>query len=1650
MNPLSFRKSLAEVFEARVAADPDAEAVVCGQVRLSAAELDARANALARRLTAAGIGPESPVVVLMERSADVVVALLAVVKAGGMYVPLHPSLPVARMRHIVEETGARVVLTDEVFAGHELMEHVHAMTVGTESERENPGSPVDPDRLAYTMFTSGSTGVPKGVAVTHRNITAFAADHRWRGHHRVLSHSPFAFDASTYELWVPLLNGGTVVVAPPGVVDASVVRWALEEERVTGVFLTTGLFNVLAEESPAVLAAVPELWIGGEAASPAAVERVILAGGAVNNGYGPTETTTFAVSHRAGEPSPGSVPIGRPLDAIGAYVLDEKLQPASEGELYLAGDHLARGYLGRPGLTAERFVADPHGKPGTRMYRTGDLVRRLPDGLLDYLGRADDQVKIRGFRIELGEVEATLARHPAVAQLTVLVREDQPGDKRLVAYLVPHTAASGDEDREELSARVRGHAQETLPAYMVPSAFVVLDRLPLNHNGKVDRHALPAPETAASGGAARTPVEEILCGLFTQVLAVPGVGIDDDFFALGGHSLLAMRVVTGIRAALSVELQVRTVFEAPTVAGLAARVEAARSEGAGRTRPPLVRTGEQEQPPLSFAQHRLWIVDQLGERGGVYTVPLVLRLSGRLDRAALEAALGDVARRHETLRTVFPSRDGRPWQRVLDAVPELSVTEIDEAELGPAIDKAVTGAFDLASELPVRACLFALRPGAPGEHDEHVLVLLLHHIAVDGWSLDPLRRDLALAYAARTRGEAPAWEPLPVRYSDYALWQHELLGDAADPDSLMSTQTGYWRKALAGLPEELALPADRPRPPVTGHRGGTVPLRLSPELHGRLLAVARAHQATLFMAVQAGLAALLTRLGAGTDVPIGAPVAGRTDEALDDLVGFFVNTLVLRTDTSGDPSFRELLAGVRETDLAAYAHQDVPFENLVDALNPTRVPGRHPLFQVMLALLNTPDGEAGLPGLTAVPDPAYSLYGFGGAKFDLLFGLTERFDSDATPAGVDGVLEYAADLFDRDTAESIAARLVRLLEAVSADPDVRVGAVELLSPEERHTLLEKWNDTAVPTPPGSLAQLFEARVAADPDAEAVVCGQVRLSAAELDARANALARRLTAAGIGPESPVVVLMERSADVVVALLAVVKAGGVYVPLHPGYPVGRMRWVVEETGARVVLTDEVFAGHELMEHVHAMVVGPESDPQSPGLEIGPHRLAYAMFTSGSTGVPKGVAVTHRNVAAFATDRLWHGPEHRRVLFHTASSFDVSMYELWVPLLNGGTVVVAPPGVVDASVVRWALEEERVTGVFLTTGLFNVLAEESPAVLAAVPELWIAGEAASPVTVERVLRAGGNVHNGYGPTETTIYATAHHVTDPGAVVPIGRPLDNTRAYVLDEKLQPVPAGVPGELYLAGDHLARGYLGRPGLTAERFVADPHGKPGTRMYRTGDLVRRLPDGLLDYLGRADDQVKIRGIRIELGEVEATLARHPAVAQLTVLVREDQPGDKRLVAYLVPHTAASGDEDREELSARVRSHAQETLPAYMVPSAFVVLDRLPLNHNGKVDRHALPAPAWQEPVVVTQGPRTEAEELVAEVWAEVLGVDRAGVHDNFFALGGNSLLAIRVVARIRAAVDLEVPIDAIFTNPTLEKLADAVEALLIADIEGQNQ
>ncbi|MEU9033202.1 amino acid adenylation domain-containing protein, partial [Streptomyces sp. NPDC048383] len=1114
------------LFAAGTARTPDRIALTCEGEQLTYAELDARANRLARLLVRHGAGPERFVALALPRSADLVVAVLATLKSGAAYVPLDPDYPADRLAHMLDDSRPTLLVTRSDSGlpeglGADIdrlrLDDPAVRTALAAEPATAPVSALHPQHPAYVIYTSGSTGRPKGVVVPHQNVVRLfgATDHWFHfGPDDVwtLFHS-YAFDFSVWELWGPLLHGGRLVVVPHAVSRSpeEFLR-LLADERVTVLNQTPSAFHQLMQadrENPTVgdRLALRYVVFGGEALDLWRLAdwyaRHDDRAPVLVNMYGITETTVH-VSHLALDaPSaaagPGSM-IGVAIPDLRIHVLDGGLRPTAPGvagEMYVGGAGLARGYRGRPDLTASRFVADPFGAPGARMYRTGDVARRTGDGALEFVGRADDQVKIRGFRIEPGEIEARLAAHPTVAQVAVVVREDQPGDLRLAAYLVP---AAGE--RIDV-AQLRTHAGRDLPDYMVPAAFVALDALPLTPNGKLDRKALPAPETGPGdtrGRAPRTPQEEILCGLFAEVLGVREVFADDHFFDLGGHSLLATRLVSRIRGALGVELAIRTLFEAPTPTALAERIG-----DAGEARPPLLPAVRPERVPLSYAQRRLWFLDRLEGPGATYNVPLALRLRGTLDHDALRAALGDVVARHESLRTLFPEEAGIPYQDVLDAAvarPGLAVVEVSEDGLDAALVASAARGFDLAAELPLRAEVFVLGS------EEQVLLLTVHHIAADGWSLAPLGQDLAAAYAARVEGAAPDLRPLPVQYADYSLWQRDLLGSDTDPQGLAAHQLRFWTKTLAGAPDLLELPTDRPRPAVASHRGGMLTFTVEPELHHGLVALARASRATLFMVLQAGLAALLTRLGAGEDVPIGGAIAGRQDEALDELVGFFVNTLVLRTDVSGDPSFRELLSRVREGDLAAYAHQDVPFERVVDAVAPDRSRARHPLFQVMLVLQNTATAETGLPGLDSVPMPV----GTGAAKFDLGLEFTER------PAGgMDALVEYSSDLFDHATVERLVARLLRLLTAVVAAPETPVGAIDVLGAEERRRVLTDWNGSARPVDPLTVPELWDRRVAAAPQDPALVSDAGTVTAVDLDVRAARLARRLVGLGVGPES-----------------------------------------------------------------------------------------------------------------------------------------------------------------------------------------------------------------------------------------------------------------------------------------------------------------------------------------------------------------------------------------------------------------------------------------------------------------------------------------------------------------------------------------------------
>ncbi len=1046
--------------------------------------------------------------------------------------------------------------------------------------------------------------------------------------------------------------------------------------------------------------------------------------------------------------------------------------------------------------------------------------------------------------------------------------------------------------------------------------------------------------------------------------------------------------------------------------------------------------------PLSHAQQRLWFLGRTGD-GALYSIPLGLRLRGRLDRDALRDALTDVIARHESLRTVHPDHECRPHQVVLDAhtvVPAWTVTPCPEAERPARVREAAARSFDLAAEPPLRADLLV-----HGEED-HYLLLVLHHIAGDGRSMELLVRDLAAAYAARLAGTGPDWPELPVQYPDFALWQRELLGDPADPGSLHARQLGHWAKALAGLPEELALPADRPRPAVAGHRGALVSARVGAGTHRALAALARERRATPYMAVQAAFAALLTRLGAGTDLPLGCPVDGRDDEALRDLVGLFVHTLVVRTDTSGDPAFGELLERVRDAVLEARSHADVPFEALVEEVNPARSLARHPLFQVAIAQQTSGGTGPAFPGLTVEAEPVRT----GTAKFDLTLEVDERHDADGAPAGIGLALEYATELFDEDTARRILERLVRVVDAVAQAPGTPLSRIDVLDPAERHAVLTGWQGAPAEETDHTVHGLFAERARTAPDRTAVVCGAREVTYGELDARAGRVAHRLTALGVRPGDAVAVLMERSVELIAACLGILKAGAAYVPLDGRAPAARTAAILADTGATVLVTD---AESELPGIRHSLRVSEDDGPGATAAVAGhPDALAYVMYTSGSTGTPKGVAVDHRAVVALALDRRWRGGAHERVLFRSPHAFDASTYELWVPLLTGGLVVVAPPGDLDVDELARVMVERRVTGTFLTAALFNVLADRCLPQLASLREVMTGGEAASPPMVRRVLEHCPDtiVTNAYGPTETTTFATTFAMR-PGhevaaAQVPIGHPLDGTRLYVLDEHLAPVPPGATGELYIAGAGLAQGYLGRPGLTAERFVACPFGPAGRRMYRTGDRARWNVHGQVEYLGRADRQVKIRGFRIEPGEVEAALAAHPGVGQAAVTVMDTAAG-RVLAGYVVPAGAVPAHDAADAPApAELRAHLAATLPDYMVPATLTVLDRFPVTPNGKLDLAALPAPDTGAAEDTYVAPGSANERALCAVWQRVLGRERVGVRDNFFELGGHSLLATQLLSEIRSALGAALSVRQFFSGPTVAELAALLDAGAGADAD----
>jgi amino acid adenylation domain-containing protein len=1640
---------LHELFERQATRTPAAAAVVCDRAQLTYGELNERANRLARHLRQLGVGPEVKVGVGLGRSASMVVGLLGILKAGGAYVPLDLKYPLDHLAFILEDAQVSVLLTEEALEDR-LPAHM-AQTVYldadwpliSEQPAENLSRNVAPENLAYVIYTSGSTGRPKGVMITHAGLSnylswavgAYAAAGRGAP-----VHSSIAFDLTVTSLFVPLASGGAVHLVQEADGVDGLAHTLRQGSDFSLVKITPAHLELLRHLLPAEAAAgkTGVLVIGGEALTwPAlAYWRTHAPETRLVNEYGPTETVVGCCVYegRAGDPETGAVPIGRPVANTQLYLLDEAQMPVPvgvRGELYIGGAGVARGYLRRPDLTAERFVPDPFSiEPGARLYRTGDLARRLPEGELEYLGRLDGQVKLRGYRIELGEIEAALKGHPGINECAIALREDTPGEKRLVAYVVPEPSAPPTV--AELVRYLKGR----LPEYEVPTAFVTLEALPLTVNGKVDAQALPPPTVERATAerafvAPRTPMEETLAGIWSEVLGVEQIGVYDGFFDLGGHSLLAVQVISRIRAAFDVEIQVRVLFESLHIAGLAEVIEAALGSGLRATSAPIRRRARGAELPLSFAQQRLWFIDQLEPGNAAYNIPAVLRLEGYLSAAALEETLNRLVARHESLRTTFEAVEGRVRQVIHPAqpvtLPVIDLTHLAEAEReAEALRRAAAETqcpFDLARGPLLRVLLLRLA------EERHVLVVTMHHIVSDGWSMSVLVREVSGIYGALMSGAEAQLDELSIQYADYALWQREWL-----TGEVLERQLDYWRAQLAGV-SVLELPTDRPRPAAQTYRGAQHAFSVEADILERLGAVGQESGATLFMILLAAFKLLLHRYSGQSSISVGTPVAGRNHAETENLIGCFINTLVLRTDMDGDPVFVELLARVRETALAAYAHQDVPFEALVEHLQPERDLSRTPLFQVMFVMQNAPVEGLELPGLTLSP----VLIESGTTQLDLTLSVRE------TGRGLELVFVYNTDLFAAATIRRMSRHLETLLRAVAVEPQARISTLALADAAERRQLLVEWNATAMPYPHAEcLHEMFEAQVERTPQAVAVKFAQTELTYTELNRRANQLAHLLRGLGVGAETPVGVLAERSLEMVVGLLGILKAGGAYVPLDPDYPAERLAFMSADARVPVLLTQKRFAGSLPASQMRVVCLDDDSifvegNEGNPARAATGANAAYIIYTSGSTGRPKGVVNTHRGIC----NRLrWMQDAYKltpadSVLQKTTFSFDVSVWEFFWPLLAGARLVMAQPGLqYDAAGLVETIMRERVTTLHFVPSMLGAFLNEPGVEECSSLRLVVCSGEALPVHLQKLffdrLPESAELHNLYGPTEAAVDVTswACRREDERPSVPIGRPIANTQLYLLDANMRPVPVGVAGELYLGGAGLARGYLDRADLTAEKFVPDPFSPtPGARLYRTGDLARYDNDGALDFIGRLDTQVKVRGFRVELGEIEAALARHPSVREAVVVARADEPGDTRLVAYVVS--------DEPQLSGSVlRVFLKEQLPDYLIPAAFVTLAALPLTASGKVNRLALPPPDAARPETAGDyvAPRAGVEQRLAQLWAEVLRVERVGVHDNFFDLGGHSILLIQIRSKLRDVFDRDVPMADLFKYPTVSLLA----------------
>lgn len=1630
---------------------PDAAAVVQNRHTLSYGELDRRSNQLAHYLRARGVKVEMPVGVFVERSFDWAVCLLAILKAGGCYVPLDLSYPEKRLDFMIRQARVGLVLSTTSLRNL-LAETARIEVLDLNEDRfvisKQPTLPLpriaEPANLAYILFTSGSTGRPKGVMVQHGSVVNYlrqmseivALDSK----DSVLQVTSVSFDPSLREFFCTLTSGARLILLGPGEVnDPTICLRHIQEDDVSKIIgITPSLLKIILDCSGRAGFSGHRLSMicpSGEALEHSVRAKLLKTFGqqlTVINIYGPTETTLTCCALDPSCPpdfDTATVPIGQPMPNIKAYVLDSygQLLPIGiPGELYIGGIGVGRGYVQQPDLTADRFVPSPF-ENGKRLYRTGDRVRWLKSGHLEFLGRSDHQVKIRGYRIELGEIEALLRNHPEIQDAAVIAREDEPGEKRLVAYLVWHHDLIGSLDQ------LRNYLAQLLPEYMVPTAFVVLEELPLTPNRKLDRSALPEPTKrpeAVEYVAPRSPIEDMLCRIWAELVRVEKVGIDDDFFELGGHSLLAMRMVVLIREALNVEVPLRAIFQNLTIAALATCIEEGQRTGAGLSVPPLMMHDHKDLSPSSFQQERLWFLDQLGLMGTAYNISATFRITGVLDEQTLERSFTELVSRHEILRTRFATtvQTIDPPRRCPVDIVDISDLHEEERDsrVRQRIQQEAEHRFDLIRGPLLRVCLLRLGP------TDHVLLITMHHIISDGWSISIFLHELCTLYQADITGQKPDLPKLTLQYADYARWQREWL-----TNDVLNAHLAYWKQKLSNAPEILSLPLDRPRPAKPDYRGAHLSFDISPERLAGLEKIVREERATLYMLLLASFQLLLGRWSSQRDILVGAPIAGRHNPETEKLIGFFVNTVVIRTQLGENLTFRELLRNVKDVTIEAYIHQDMPFEKLVAELRPQRNLSMHPLFQVVFALQNIFPDELILPSLRVCPIIGEQTT----VKFDLGLGVQE------SQRALRCYVKYASALFDHSTIKRFVGHWQTLLEAISADMTSSIWELPLLSKEERYQLLVEWNETEVSVLEHRfMHEMFEERAAQQPDAIALVYEDQHLSYGIVEASAQHLRNYLQEQGVRPETIVGLCVERSVRMIIGLLGILKSGGAYLPLDPSYPPDRLAFMLDDAQPVLVLSTTDLAkrlpdnaavvcldGSELRTVLRRpSVIRNRPDSGRANLLL-PQHPAYVIYTSGSTGVPKGVVITHAGIPnLIAVQREKYAvTSQARILQFSSLSFDASFSEIARALTSGGQLVLVNSDKRTGDCLAKAIETHGITHISLP-----------PAVLATLPEgtcgsletLSVAGEACSGELVARWAK-GRRMLNVYGPTEATVCVT---VSSPlsGTQPPwMGRPISNTRLYVLDENMHLVPTGVLGELYVTGIGVARGYLKKPGLTAERFVPDPFSEhPGQRMYRTGDVVRWREDGNLEFIGRTDDQVKIRGFRIELGELEVTLRKHPWIAETAVQVREDVAGTKALVAYVV----WGGKAGKKEVT-ELRHWLKQRLPEYLLPSAIVELDKLPLTPNGKVDRKALPGPTQRSAENDYAAPRTVVEKILADIWQEALHVERVGIHDDFFQLGGHSLLTMRVVSDIRDRLNIHIPVHSMFENPTIADLARRSEA-----------